>query len=83
MKKNDYRQRIDLGGLWKFRVRGAEEYAERKVPGSYHCCGKSEYVRDFKLNVPTGKRAILTTEGINYKGDIYLNGTFVGSTLPL
>ncbi len=82
MKKNDYRQRIDLGGLWKYRVNGATEYSERRVPGSYHCCGKSEYLREFKLDVPAGKRAILTTEGINYKGDIYLNGEYLGTTLP-
>ena len=82
MKQSQYRERFDLGGLWKFRIAGGDAYTERMVPGSYHCCGKSEYLKEFKLDVPAGKRAILTTEGINYEGNIYLNGTFVGATLP-
>ena len=81
MKGNTYRERIDLGGSWQFRVKNGC-YTERRVPASYHCCGSSEYKRQFRLTLPQGKRAVLRTEGINYRGEIYLNGQLLGVTLP-
>lgn len=81
MKQNQFRERISLGGEWKFRINGGD-YTTRTVPGSYFCSGKSEYLREFRLSVPSGKRVILTTEGINYKGDLYINGHLLGTTLP-
>lgn len=78
---NEFRQKIDLGGKWLYRINGGE-YTERTVPGSYHCVGNSEYMRRFSVNKAEHRRTVLTFEGINYEGTIILNGTELGKTLP-
>lgn len=81
MKNLICRKKIDLGGMWNFRVPDGE-YTKRRVPGSYFCCGFSEYNRSFTWTKTTGKRVFLCTEGINYEGTILVNGQVVGTTLP-
>jgi len=81
MKDLICRRRIDLGGMWNFRVPDGE-YTKRRVPGSYFCCGFSEYNRSFSWTKTPGKRVFLCTEGINYEGTVLVNGQVVGKTMP-
>ena len=81
MKNLNYRKKIDLGGMWNFRVPDGE-YTKRRVPGSYFCCGFSEYNRSFSWTKTPGKRVFLCTEGINYEGTLLVNGQVVGTTVP-
>ncbi|MBO5671400.1 MAG: hypothetical protein J6S41_07605, partial [Clostridia bacterium] len=81
MEGLSYRQTINLEGNWRFRVPDGE-YTERRVPGSYFCCGFSEYTRRFAWTPIPGRRVFLCTEGVNYEGTVLVNGQVVGKTVP-
>ena len=76
------RPRISLDGFWKFSIpNGIVE--TRVVPGSYPCVGDSVYFRSVSIAAPqNGRRMRLCFEGIAYEGDLFFNGTKLGTMLP-
>ncbi|MBQ7603913.1 MAG: hypothetical protein IJU75_03065 [Clostridia bacterium] len=77
----EVRKRTYLNGSWSFSTpgRSAETIA---VPSSITCVGKSTFEKKFRYRLPEGRRLLLTFEGINYHGEITLNGVKLGTTLP-
>ncbi|MBO4413743.1 MAG: hypothetical protein J5830_03465 [Clostridia bacterium] len=77
----DFRKRTYLNGTWSFSTPGREP-EPITVPSSVICVGKSTYEKKFRYRLPGGRRLLLTFEGINYHGEVTLNGKKLGVTLP-
>jgi beta-glucuronidase len=76
------RPRISLDGVWEFSIPGGI-VERRTVPGSYPCVGDSVYRRTVKISTPAPDRRLrLCFEGIAYEGDLFFNGTKLGTMLP-
>ncbi|GHV66850.1 hypothetical protein AGMMS49928_02540 [Spirochaetia bacterium] len=75
------RKRFSLNGLWDFSVAGGRKEKVR-VPSSYFCVGEALLSRRIALPEAQNKRLFLVFEGIAYEGDVYVDGSHLGSMLP-
>lgn len=74
------RRKISLCGMWQYSANGGA-YEEKEVPFSALCVGESQCRLLFSAPKRPG-RTLLCFEGINYDGQVWFNGTELGTTLP-
>lgn len=69
----------DMNGIWEYRV-GDGAFRPQKVPFSALPVGRSEARTSFTVS-GSFARAFIRFEGVTYRGEVWLNGAYLGEML--